>query len=248
MGDSDPVPGSTLPDLGRRRLLRRGAALGAAFLAGAGRLGSSSGQSALPAPDDPSKVLGRHMVPYSERSRFEQAVKQKGPPTMPDEWGGNFTPLAESLGIITPSALHYEVNRGGVPDVDPRKHRLLIHGMVERPVILTMDEIRRLPSVSRIYFLECSGNTQTEWGAPAAPTVQWTHGLTSCSEWTGVPLSLILREAGVRKGAPRGSLPRAPMPAGTSEASPWRRQWTTSWLPMARTAKLCVRRTAIPCA
>ena len=120
---------------------------------------------------------------------------------MPDEWGGNFTPLAESLGIITPSALHYEVHRGGVPDIDPSTHRLLIHGMVDRPVILTMAEIKRLPSVSRVHFLECAGNTQTEWGAPTAPTVQWTHGLTSCTEWTGVPLAMLLREVGVQKGA-----------------------------------------------
>jgi sulfane dehydrogenase subunit SoxC len=141
------------------------------------------------------------MMPYTERSRFEQAVKVKGPPNMPDEWGGNFTPLGESLGIITPSSLFYEVNRSGVAEIDPRAHRLLIHGMVDRPVTLSMEDIRRLPSVSRIHFLECSGNTQSEWGAPAAPNVQWTHGLTSCAEWTGVPLSLLLREVGVQKGA-----------------------------------------------
>ena len=189
-------PTSRDPD--RRRFLGRGAALGAALLTGAARPGSSQGQ---PAPDDPSKVLGRHMLPYTERSRFEQAVKTKGPPTMPDEWGGNFTPLGESLGTITPSSLFYEVNRSGVPDIDPRRHRLLIHGLVDRPVVLTVAEIKRLPSVSRTYFLECSGNTQTEWGAPTAPTVQWTHGLTSCAEWTGVPLSVLLREVGVQKGA-----------------------------------------------
>ena len=119
---------------------------------------------------------------------------------MPDEWGGNFTPLDETLGIITPSALHYEVCRGGVPDIDPRKHRLLIHGMVDRPLILTMDEIRRLPSTSRILFLECAGNTRVRVArAQAAPSVQFTHGLTSCSEWTGVALSLLLREAGAQK-------------------------------------------------
>jgi sulfane dehydrogenase subunit SoxC len=180
----------------RRRFLKGGAAFGAALVAGAPRPAS-----AQPAPEDPSKVLGRHMVPYTERSRFEQAAKKKGPPTMPDEWGANFTPLGESLGIITASSLHFEVNRGGVPDIDPGKHRLLIHGMIDRPVILTIDEIKRLPSVSRVHFLECAGNTQTEWAAPTGPTAQWTHGLTSCSEWTGVPLSLLLREVGVQKGA-----------------------------------------------
>jgi sulfane dehydrogenase subunit SoxC len=88
-----------------------------------------------------------------------------------------------------------------VPDIDPRKHRLLIHGLVERPVILTMDEIKRLPSVSRIYFIECGANTLTEWDTPTEKGVQGTHGRTSCSEWTGVSLSLLLREAGVQKGA-----------------------------------------------
>ena len=97
------------------------------------------------------------MVPYGERSRFEEALKEKGPPFLPDEWGGNFTPLEETVGIITPSALHYEVCRGGIPDIDPRRHRLLIHGMVERPLMLTIDELRRLPSTSRIL----------SWSAPA---------------------------------------------------------------------------------
>jgi sulfane dehydrogenase subunit SoxC len=120
---------------------------------------------------------------------------------MTDEMGSNSTPLDATLGIITPSALHYVVHRGGLPDIDPRKHRLLIHGMVDRPVILTVEEIKRLPSISRVLFLECAGNTQTEWRAPTGKTVRDTHGATGCSEWTGVPLSLLLREAGVQQGA-----------------------------------------------
>jgi sulfane dehydrogenase subunit SoxC len=187
---------SVSPESSRRRFLKRGLALGAALATG--RAAPSSSQ---PPAVDPSKRLGRHMVPYTERSPFEQAVKVKGPPAMPDEWGANFTPLGESLGIITPSSLFYEVHRGGVAEIDPNTHRLLIHGMVDRPVILTMREIKRLPSLSRIYFLECSGNTQTEWAGPVVPTVQWTHGLTSCAEWTGVLLSQLLREVGVQKGA-----------------------------------------------
>jgi sulfane dehydrogenase subunit SoxC len=111
------------------------------------------------------------------------------------------TPLQDLHGIITPSALHFEVQRGGVPDIDPRKHRLLIHGMVERPVVLTMEDIKRLPSVSSIHFLECSGNTQSEWQAPTLTNVQGTHGLTSCAEWTGVLLAWLLREVGLQKSA-----------------------------------------------
>ena len=187
----------------RRRFMRGTFALGAALVAGAARPAPGDAESPNerpPAPDDPSKVLGGPRRPYGERSRFETAIRRvfRG---KTDEVGPTMTPLQDLHGIITPSALHFEVNRGGVPDIDPRKHRLLIHGMVDRPVILTMEEIKRLPSVSRVYFIECSGNTQSEWSAPTLKTVQGTHGLTSCSEWTGVPLSLLLREVGVQKRA-----------------------------------------------
>ena len=186
---SVPVPSPT----SRRRFLKRGIALGAALTAApASALAQSAGA-------DPSKVVGQAMQPYGERSSFEKAARVKGPPDMPDEWGATFTPLGEQTGIITPSALHYEVCRGGVPEIDPQRHRLMIHGMVDRPVVLTLDELKRLPSTSRIVFLECSGNSQ--FGAREAPIVQITHGMTSCAEWTGVPLSLLLREAGVQKGA-----------------------------------------------
>jgi len=84
-----------------------------------------------------------------------------------------------------------------VPDLDPKEHRLMIHGMVDRPLTFTMDELRRLPYVSRIHFIECQGNRARASHA----TVQDTHGLTSCAEWTGVPLSLLLKETGVQAGA-----------------------------------------------
>jgi len=198
MSDAASNPESSGQARSRRRFLQGGAALGAALVAGAGR--PLVGQ-AQPAPDDPSKVLGGPLRPYGERSRFEQSVRELPADRLTDERGGSFTPLDETLGIITPSALHYVVHRGGLPDIDPRKHRLLIHGLVDRPVVLTVDEIKRLPSMSRILFLECQGNSMTEWGAPRGKTVQQTHGVTSCSEWTGVPLSLLLREAGVQQGA-----------------------------------------------
>jgi len=101
-------------------------------------------------------------------------------------------------GIITPSSLHFERHHAGVPDIDPRRHRLMIHGMVDRPLVLTMDDLKRYPSVTRIYFMECSGNGFRKRGEG---TVQEAHGLTSCAEWTGVNLGLVLREAGVQAGA-----------------------------------------------
>jgi sulfane dehydrogenase subunit SoxC len=184
------------PDPGRRRFLKGGIAVGAALVAAA-----PSPAGTQPAADDPSKILGGPVRPYGERSRFEQAERAKYQSKTDEIAVGNATPLHATLGIITPSSLHFEVHRGGVPDIDPGKHRLLIHGMVDRPVVLTIEEIRALPSTSRILFLECQGNTQREWHAPSGPNVAATHGLTSCSEWTGVPLSLLLREAAVQPGA-----------------------------------------------
>jgi sulfane dehydrogenase subunit SoxC len=198
MSDTASTPESSRQAPSRRRFLKGGAALGAALTAWVGHPIAGRAQ---PATDDPSKVLGSPMRPYGERSRFEQVVREKSPISKTDEWASNLTPLNETMGIITPSALHYEVHRGGVPDIDPRKHRLLIHGLVDRPVVLSVEEIRRLPSTSRILFLECQGNSMLEWRAPMGKTVQATHGSTSCSEWTGVPLSLLLREAGVQQGA-----------------------------------------------
>src|SRR5256714_246444 len=180
--------------MNRRRFLKRGISLGATLAAGAAH-------AQAPAPDDPSKVLGGPMRPYGERSRFEQAVREKGAAAKTDESGGAQTPLGEVFGIITPSALHFQVQRGGVPDIDPGKHRLLIHGMVDRPLILTMEEIKRLPSTSRILFLERQGNTNTAMSAPTGKTIRITHGSTSCSQWTGVPLAPLLREARVQQGA-----------------------------------------------
>jgi molybdopterin-dependent oxidoreductase-like protein protein len=170
---SDPEPSS--PEAARRRFLKGGVALGTALASGAVR--SAAGK---PASEDPSRVLGGPLRPYGERSRFEETVREKWPPSKTDEFGSAPTPLDDTLGIITPAALHYVVQRGGLPDIDPRKHRLLIHGMVDRPVILTMEEIRRLPSASRILFLAplprpspsgrsgASGNTPPRSGATSA--------------------------------------------------------------------------------
>jgi len=193
MSSSSTPPDDASKD--RRRFLKHGTMLGAAIAAG--QISRAQGQTA---PDDPSKILGNPVRPYGERSPFEQAVRVHKGKT--DEIAvGGWTPLDESLGIITPSALHYEVHRGGVPEIDPAKHRLMIHGLVDRPVVLSVEEIRRMPSTSRILFIECQGNTLMEWQKPKAKTVQVSHGWTSCSEWTGVPLSTLLREVGVQGGA-----------------------------------------------
>ena len=111
------------------------------------------------------------------------------------------TPLQDLDGIITPSGLHFLMDHvNGIPDIDPQQHRLLMHGMVERPLSFTMDELRRFPSVSKVYFLECNANSRPLRG-PNGDSVQLVHGRTSCSEWTGVLLSVLLKECGVKGDA-----------------------------------------------
>lgn len=109
------------------------------------------------------------------------------------------TPLHDLMGIITPSDLHFERHHGGVPVIAPETYSLLIHGMVERPTIFTLADLKRFPSHSQIHFLECSGNLGRTAGPETTPGM--LAGLTSTSEWTGVRLATLLAEVGVRSGA-----------------------------------------------
>ena len=187
-----------LSETNRRRFLQKGLAL--AGLA-AGGMRSASGQTSGSEKPDGG---GRDTRLYGERSSFEKSareIEQDGH-MRPFSSAALLTPLQDLDGIITPSALHYVNDHGPSKDeLDPRNHRLLIHGMVERPVIFTMEELRRLPAVSRIYFIECPGNTTPNSNGRQRETVQQSHGRTSCSEWTGVPLSLLLKGTGVKSGA-----------------------------------------------
>jgi len=113
----------------------------------------------------------------------------------------SFAPLQDLTGTITPNGLFFERHHGGVPDINPDQHRLLLHGMVEQPLVFTLDEIKRLPSISRFYFVECAANTVLEWQQAQMNSLQFSHGMVSNCEWTGVPLKRLLDEAGVRSGA-----------------------------------------------
>lgn len=108
----------------------------------------------------------------------------------------SFTPLQGLFGIITPNGLHFERHHQGWFDVDPSGHRLMVMGMVKNPRVFTMDDLMRLPSVSRIHFIECGANSGMEWGNVAVPTVQYSHGMLSCCEYTGVRLSTLLDMVG----------------------------------------------------
>jgi sulfane dehydrogenase subunit SoxC len=143
--------------------------------------------------------------PYGRPSIFEANVVRRertgGAPYPTRKAAVSLTPLQDLHGVITPNGLHYERHHAGVPTIDPKDHRLIIHGAVERPMIFSLADIMRFPAVSRIHFLECSGNTQN-WGEPVPEyTVQDTHGLLSCCEWTGAPLKTVLDEVGVKHEA-----------------------------------------------
>src|SRR5436305_13726743 len=136
-------------------------------------------------PAEP-QALGAAVSPYGSRSRYEKTTRFFNQNTkVPLEEASSRTPLHDTYGIITPSSLHFERHHAGVPDLDPATHTLTIHGMVDRPLMFTVDELKRLPSVSRIMFLECSGNGNSEWKRAGEPTVQRPHRLTGCSERTG---------------------------------------------------------------
>jgi len=120
----------------------------------------------------------------------------------PDAFGKVFhvpAPLQDSVGVITPSSLHYVATTRGsyIPDIDPKEHTLMIHGLVDRPLTFTMEDLKRLPSVTRLHFIECAGNRHNG----RQKTVQESHGMTSCAEWTGVLLSTLLKECGLKSSA-----------------------------------------------
>ena len=182
----------------RREFLKSGVALAGGFTLG----------GAIPAnaqmPDHPEMIKGdKDQVPYGDRSKFVTSVRiAHGGRPSPDNFGLYFhiaAPLQDSVGVITPSSLHFVgTTRGAyIPQIDPKEHQFLIHGMVDRPLTFTVDDLKRLPSVTRLHFMECAGNRASR----AAKTVQESHGMTSCAEWTGVPLSLLLKECGLKAGA-----------------------------------------------
>jgi sulfane dehydrogenase subunit SoxC len=189
----------------RTRVDRRRFLLGSIAAAGAASSLSRPALAVMPmgaveheVPADASKVQGYPLddQSYGSRSQFETELRTRFKTATPQSsW--TMTPLEKSCGIITPSGLHFERSHAGTAVIDPSKHFLYVHGLVKQPRKFSMKDIRRFPAVSRIMFLECSGNGLTEWSKPTMRTVQGTHGLTSTSDWTGVRLSTVLNEAGL---------------------------------------------------
>jgi sulfane dehydrogenase subunit SoxC len=188
----EPVAGNGL--LHRRLFLTHGAAAGAALL-------TASAASAAPLEVPAAmKTPGVPASAYGDRSPHEARVQRIPNGAAPSAGtGGSRTPIESLEGIITPSSLHFERHHNGVPDLDPDTHQVLIHGLVERPLLFSIDALSRYPLVSRIQFLECSGNSGGNNAAEAPQqSAGGIHGLVSCSDWTGVPLAILLDEAGVK--------------------------------------------------
>src|SRR5882724_8954949 len=198
----------------RRELLKSGGALagGLAVLGQTPASGQTPVSAQAPEHDHASgqavspMIKGtKDMVEYGQRSHFVTSVRMAHPMggrPSPDAFGKTFhiaTPLQDSVGVITPSSLHYVATTRGafVPDIDPKQHTLMIHGLVDRPLTFTMEDLKRLPSVTRLHFIECAGNRHNG----RQKTVQESHGMTSCSEWTGVLLSTLLKESGLKGNA-----------------------------------------------
>lgn len=188
---------------GRRSFLRR-AFLAAGALGLAGRAvrtrAATGGDPAILEPQPWSRTLGKPVASsgYGLPSGFEKNLQRRESPglTRVSAASVSFAPLQGLFGIITPNGLHFERHHQGWQDVDPARHRLLVHGLVRTAKVYTMDDLMRLPSTSRIHFIECGANSGMEWGNVAVPTVQYTHGMLSCCEFTGVRLSTLLDDCG----------------------------------------------------
>src|SRR5262245_12951026 len=192
--DLQPAAGNGLLD--RRTFLRGGAAFAAAVTA----YSMAKSAAAEPLADEPwSKAPGANSPPYEKRSRYEEKIARtlsnaKGEPRTSHAR----TPHHLINGTFTPNGLHFTINHSGTPDIDPDKHRLVIHGLVKRPLVFTLDALARYPMVSRMSFVECGGNSAPMFSKePIQASVQALHGLCSCAEWTGVPLSTLLEETGI---------------------------------------------------
>jgi len=190
----------------RRDFFKKTAALGVTAL-GATSLMASSGASG-----DGEKEILHHTKwgqtwgdpvtdnLYGVPSKYEHRVTRRTTPLLAS---GNYrasiavTPIQESQGIITPNGLFFSRSHGGTCHVDPNEYRLMIHGLVEKPIVLTLDQLKRYPSVSRTHFIECPANGGQEWRAVQFNSVQFAKGFMASAEWTGVYIKDLIKDLGV---------------------------------------------------
>ena len=185
----------------RRIFLSRGIKMAGTALA-SGAVGVTAASAVPLSVPQSNQGMGKPIPPteYGIPSTFEKHVVRRRTDVFVNRqnWSDwSMTPLQYQPGIVTPNGLIFERHHGGTPDIDPAQHRLVIHGMVKQPLVFTMDDLVRYPSVSRFHFHECSGNGLADWLKPGSKTVQQTHGLLSGILWTGVLASTLLEEAGI---------------------------------------------------
>ena len=189
MKDLVSVAGNGLLD--RRAFLRGGAAFAAAMTGY-----SVKAETLADAPW--SKEPGELVPPYGAPSKYEKAARTLSNPKGEPRTQHARTPHHLLQGTATPNPLHFTISHAGNPDIDPRQHKLAIHGLVKRPLVFTLDALERYPMASRFTFVECGGNSSPLFSPePIQANVQALHGLSSCAEWTGVMLSTLLEETGV---------------------------------------------------
>ncbi|MCO4843254.1 MAG: sulfite dehydrogenase [Yoonia sp.] len=183
----------------RRAFLRGAAATGVAAV---GTKAAAEGEAAILEKQPWSQFLGKGVdeAPYGMPSAFEADVTRKTVPWLTAESISsiNFTPLHELDGIITPNGLCFERHHGGTAEIDPAEHRIMINGLVDRELVFTMEDLMRFPRENHVYFLECAANSGMEWRGAQLNGCQFTHGMIHNVMYTGVPLRLLLEEAGVK--------------------------------------------------
>ncbi|MGJ5181090.1 sulfite dehydrogenase [Bradyrhizobium oligotrophicum] len=193
---------SSVPRASRRGFLTAAGGLAATALASQARAGAGNPANQPPNVPEWTRTLGEGVAvrPYGKPSKFEKDVIRRDVEwlTASRESSVSFTPLHELEGIITPNGLCFERHHGGVAEVDPADHRLMIHGLVERPLLLSLDELKRYPRINRIHFMECAANSGMEWRGAQLNGCQFTHGMIHCVQYTGVSLRTLLEETGVK--------------------------------------------------
>lgn len=204
-----PVAGGGLLD--RRLFLQQGLRFSAITVAGSSSIqlsAANAAESAAPEMDDQGRLPwmnkpGLPFTNYGQPSPHEkEVVRWISANTQVPGNGISWSPLQDLEGMITPNGLHFERHHNGIPEIDPAQHRLIIHGLVDQPLQFSIADLLRYPMQSRICFVECGGNSNAGWNKqPIQTAVGWFHGLASCSEWSGVPLRLLLEEAGIQSQA-----------------------------------------------
>ena len=184
----------------RRNFLKAAAA--APVAVAAGRVAAQEADPLITEVQPWNQYLGEGVdaSPYGMPSKFEADVVRRDVPwlTADPVSSVNFTPIHELDGIITPNGLCFERHHGGVAEIDPADHRLMINGLVDTAMVFTMDDILRFPRENHVYFLECAANSGMEWRGAQLNGCQYTHGMIHNVMYTGVPLRLILEEAGIK--------------------------------------------------